>query len=111
LLKCYKKSAKNRKKDFTLTEEQFKFLTKQNCYYCNEIPKNKHMITSKDKLWQEANAYLYNGIDRIDSNQGYTIDNCVTACKQCNQAKMALSQKEFFEWLKKIYEFSKKKLE
>jgi hypothetical protein len=41
-----------------------------------------------------------NGIDRVDTTKGYTLDNCTTACIICNRAKGAKSVKEFMEWEK-----------
>lgn len=35
------------------------------------------------------------GIDRIDSNKNYTINNCVPCCGQCNIMKLDYSQKDF----------------
>lgn len=103
LYKCYIKSSKTRGHSFNLTQEQFKFLTKQNCYYCNKKPENKHIIKSKDKEWQNKNTYIYNGIDRLNNNLGYEINNCVSCCKFCNQAKMNYSKEEFLENIKQIY--------
>ena len=45
-----------------------------------------------------------NGIDRIDSNKGYSFDNVVACCKYCNGAKNTMTQEEFKEWIKRVYE-------
>lgn len=42
------------------------------------------------------------GIDRIDSNQGYTIENCRPCCKVCNIMKSNMSEDEFYSHIKKI---------
>lgn len=47
----------------------------------------------------------YNGVDRKDNSIGYTIDNCVTACKLCNYAKKAMSYDNFIDWLDRITKF------
>lgn len=47
---------------------------------------------------------LYNGIDRVDSSLGYTVDNVVPCCKLCNQAKNNLSKQEFVDWVKRVYD-------
>ena len=36
-----------------------------------------------------------NGIDRLDSTQGYVNGNCVTCCGRCNEAKMSEDLSEF----------------
>ena len=47
-----------------------------------------------------------NGIDRIDSNIGYTKENSVSCCKFCNTAKSTMSRDEFLKWIKKVYEYN-----
>jgi hypothetical protein len=42
------------------------------------------------------------GIDRLNSNLGYTWSNCVPSCKICNQMKNDLSVNEFIVHMKKI---------
>lgn len=62
----------------------------------NEIKK-----TLREQKFIEA--YINNGIDRIDNNKGYTIDNVVPCCKMCNQAKNDYTLQEFQDWVEKIY--------
>lgn len=66
-----KKSAKNRKINMELTFEEFVHLDKQPCRYCHS----------------EKGSYGY-GLDRIDSNKGYTLKNVVSCCGICNTIKM-----------------------
>lgn len=102
LFKCYKKRARKIKVEFALLFEDFLKLTKLNCYYCESPPYNKHKISSKDKEWEKLNTYIYNGLDRIDSDLGYVINNVVPCCKICNTAKMDHPQDQFIEWLNRI---------
>ena len=96
----YKNSAKKRGHSFNLTSEQFAFLINQDCYYCGCSP--RRTITNK-----HGNGDLTcNGIDRIDSYIGYTIDNCVPCCGTCNTAKMQMSQQEFYSWIERVYNHS-----
>ena len=46
--------------------------------------------------------YIYNGIDRVDSNIGYIFENCVPCCKLCNMAKKEYPVEEFKEWIAKL---------
>lgn len=50
--------------------------------------------------------YTYNGVDRLDSSMGYTPDNCVPCCWECNNMKGAsLTEEEMMavaETLRKI---------
>ena len=47
----------------------------------------------------------YNGIDRIDNNIGYTIDNSVSCCKYCNFAKNDFLLDEFLLWIKRTKDY------
>jgi hypothetical protein len=59
-----------RKMVFTLTQQELEKLVIQPCYYCGFY-----------------SDYKFIGIDRIDNNKGYILDNCVPACKMCNMIK------------------------
>lgn len=69
IYQSYKRGAKRRNYIFELTQSDFEKLIKSPCYYCGEAPKK------------------YNGIDRFNSQLGYTISNCVPCCEQCNFMK------------------------
>lgn len=92
----YKKRAKERSLEFTLTKTEFNNLTKQNCHYCNKEPLQKYST-------ETDTPYLYNGLDRIDNNKGYTIENSVPCCSKCNYAKHTQSKDEFLNMIKTIY--------
>lgn len=93
----YRSTAKRRNLEFSLSTEEFETLTKGNCYYCDNPPSQ---IINQMNL---NGNYIYNGIDRIDSSKGYTLDNCVPCCKTCNTAKLIMTQTEFFRWVTKVY--------
>lgn len=91
---------------FELTKEYFGELVSRNCMYCGSQPFN--MVPKKVK--NNINGrIIVNGIDRIDSSIGYTVDNCVPCCKICNVMKNSLTKREFLEWVEKIYKYSLKK--
>lgn len=100
LILRYKRHAKDRNIEYFLTEEEFSNLIRKPCFYCGiefgNLFKNKNC---KD-------GFKYNGIDRVDSKKPYIIDNCVPCCKQCNIAKMAMSNEDFLNWIKRVYEYS-----
>jgi len=48
------------------------------------------------------NSFVYNGIDRLDSDGGYTIKNTVTCCEFCNRAKFLKTKEEFLIWLNHV---------
>lgn len=96
LYKDYKISALYKKLEFDLSKNDFKRLTKQNCKYCNTEP--KHLYKKKNL----NGGYVGNGVDRLDSNKGYTYDNVVPCCKTCNTMKNTLSVEEFVLHIQQI---------
>lgn len=99
LFYVYNKNAKNRNLIFELSRDQFRFLTKQNCYYCSCEPKQEHLKVKTKK----RKGYIYNGIDRLDNNLGYTLKNSVSCCGLCNQMKMNETLETFLSQVEKIY--------
>lgn len=92
----YRMNAKNKNNSFKLTKEEFLNLTSQNCYYCGVEPKQ---IMHKP---QYNGDYIYNGIDRLDNNIGYELNNVVPCCGICNKAKRDLTQEQFKEWIERL---------
>lgn len=90
--KYYIRNAEKRKLDFTLTIEEFDTITSQPCYYCG------------------ANG-LRNGIDRIDCNKGYIINNCLPCCTDHafmrNRPHGDIPVSDFIKHCKSIAEFHK----
>lgn len=90
-------------KEWKLSLDDFSEIIHQNCYYCGQPPVYKKEFTRvnfpDDKLYA-------NGIDRIDSNKGYTKDNCVPCCTICNRMKQDLSVQEFYDHIKQILNYS-----
>lgn len=93
----YVRSAKLRGLCFNLTKEQIFGLTQQSCFYCGAEPSNVMRPSAK------GGSYVYNGIDRKDSNMGYIMENVVSCCKKCNNAKWDLSTADFLNHIKKVY--------
>lgn len=81
-LRIYKSNAKTRSLEFDLSLHYFNELLHSKCHYCG-IP--------------EAN-----GVDRLDSNEGYKLGNVVACCKVCNWMKRDYSYEEFILHIKKI---------
>jgi len=82
----YKSSAKRKSLEFSLSHNEFNDLYQKPCNYCG----------SKSK-----------GIDRIDNNYGYFIDNCVSCCKICNKTKQTMSLNEWYKYLYQIIIYNK----
>jgi hypothetical protein len=94
----YKTRAKNHKKKikFLLSKNEFRRIILMNCHYCNSKPVYAHTHRSYN------GEFLSNGIDRINSAIGYTIENCVPCCPRCNLMKNNLSYEDFINHIKRI---------
>ncbi len=97
LFQLYKRMAKKRNYSFELTYEQFEKITLKNCNYCNIKP--EYILPNRNK----TEFCTYNGVDRVDNNKGYTLDNVVPCCRICNFAKEQQSLEDFKKWIKRIY--------
>lgn len=80
--KKYKREAKRRELSFELTFEEFKWLISWPCSSCGES--------------------LGIGVDRIDSDKGYSFANCQSMCGTCNVMKFNHSEGKFDQQIIKI---------
>lgn len=78
----YQSGAARRGHEWRIDRTLFRNLLAQPCNYCGLIPAS--------------------GIDRRDNGEGYTFENSVACCKQCNIAKMAQSEAAFLAWVWRI---------
>ena len=81
----YLVNAKKRNLEFTLSIEEFEEIINNSCYYCD--------------------YYAYDevvGVDRLDSNIGYVIQNVVPCCSICNYSKGTLTLKQYITHCKKV---------
>lgn len=97
LFRTYVRNARLKNREFLLSEGQFKELVEGDCYYCGNNP------TQIIKNNWDTGEFLYNGIDRVDNDKGYSVDNCVSCCKLCNFEKSDYPIQEFSEWVVKVY--------
>ncbi len=79
----YKACAQNRCIEWNINREEFESFWQKDCFYCGSPIDNI-------------------GIDRVDNDRGYSIDNIVPCCTMCNKMKMDISQKKFIERVKLI---------
>lgn len=107
LLRGYKTTARYRGHCFELTTEEFRNLVTCNCHYCGAPPQQRkyNSLEGSSKEGIDWGTFVYNGIDRVDSQRGYTLDNCVTCCAVCNRAKLDHEIKEFARHVEKMYHF------
>jgi hypothetical protein len=88
--KIYQRSARLKKLEFTFSEEEFKELVTQNCYYCNLMDEKGFV-----------------GIDRMNQMEGYIQSNGVSCCAMCNWMKGSLDSATFIKRTQHIHSFTK----
>jgi hypothetical protein len=100
LLRDYKWGARRSHRSFELTTEHFRLLTINPCHYCGTLPNQIYTLR------RGHGSYIYNGVDRVNNEIGYTTENCVTCCKMCNLCKGVLSKNDFINQVVRIYKHS-----
>jgi hypothetical protein len=98
----YKKNAGYRNLPFELTKDDFRRITKENCFYCGAEPGRLH------KRFISNGAYLCNGVDRVINDTGYTVKNSVACCTDCNMMKKAMTVEHFIRACRKVIDHQSK---
>lgn len=93
--------SKSKKWGIIIDLEHFKYLSQEPCNFCGLSSSNS--ITDR---CDSNNILYFNGIDRLDSNLGYTKENSVPCCRYCNTAKNTMCVEEFMNYIKRVYEFN-----
>ena len=81
-----RRPSKYRQTSFELTLAQFDKITSSPCAYCG----------------QKSPGVQYVGIDRIDNDRGYTLDNCAPCCEICNRMKLTMRAEAFMAHVRRI---------
>lgn len=107
----YRKSARARGISWNLTKEQFRKIILEDCFWCGKKPsKWNPYIDAKGKpkdkakmefTWERSWVYI-NGVDRADNEKGYSPENAVPCCTECNRSKMDRTAKSFFEHCQRV---------
>lgn len=83
-MSTYMARAEKRNLPFELTEEQFQDLVDEPCTYCG--------------------VSRSGGVDRVDNDLGYLLDNSTSACARCNYMKKHYTASDFISQVATIYE-------
>jgi hypothetical protein len=97
----YRRGAKVRNLSFELSQGEFFKMVKQNCHYCGIEPSRQTQQYAY-KIDQGKDRLVVNGIDRINSDYGYTKTNTVPCCQICNRAKSNMKYEDFQNWISKL---------
>jgi hypothetical protein len=88
---AYIKSAQSKNLQFKLEKFEYDVITSQECYVCGKNNTNTH----------------FNGLDRINSNEGYIESNVHPCCANCNYMKNNYTYKDFMDKCMMIYNHNK----
>ena len=102
LLSSYKRNALIRNLAWGLEREDFAAFLSRKCFWCDGDPDNVFRLVRTF----ETKEFVYNGIDRLNNEVGYTLENCVSACKICNWMKSYLTKDDFLRHIAKIHAHS-----
>lgn len=91
-LNSIRRDAVRRGIEFHLTYSEVESLIQGNCFWCGCRP------------WKyyAKNTCPTNGIDRVNSDLEYTLDNCVSCCMNCNKLKGSLQAKDFLNFVQAV---------
>ena len=88
----YRRSARDKGKAFEISRERFEEFVTDKCIYCDAAPSP------------------INGIDRVDSSDGYVEGNMVSCCSRCNIAKSTMTVSDFIRWARRVAAHSLKEM-
>ena len=91
-----------------LTYEDFYRLSQLPCHYCDLPPARTYNVGAKESSYYSSSHqrqdgdFVFNGLDRINSAKGHTLDNVVPCCTKCNYMKMDQTVEEFYAHCERI---------
>jgi len=97
----HKYTTNKRELECNLSSDQFRDITSQNCHYCGSTP------SQVTKNQNNNGDYISNGVDRVNNDRGYYVDNVVPCCAPCNYAKRNMTYNEFKAHIARIYHHMK----
>lgn len=92
LIRSIKRRATERGISWDISEDAVKKALASDCTYCGSAPR-----------FYARDGVTRNGIDRLDNDLGYTVDNSIPCCTVCNQMKGTFSFTEFSRKISDIY--------
>jgi len=106
----YKNGAHSRGFQWDLSYEEFALISTKPCFYCGDQPKVWDCVTNAPSVRKdcphinpEEYSIKFSGVDRFDSKSGYSVENCVPCCVNCNRSKSNMSFDEFKKHVQKLY--------
>jgi len=92
-------------REFALPFEWFKHTIHAPCHYCGRVDRNSINVASKRPGEWLIKDFRYNGIDRLNNEMGYVIQNSIPCCAVCNRAKNSMGYQEFIEYINDMIQY------
>lgn len=89
-VRSLKFNAEKRGLEWVLTDDQAALLVMSPCAYCGDQGSLEKPV----------------GIDRVDNDRGYLLDNAVACCTMCNFGKRHYTVEKFIEWVTRVVNHS-----
>ncbi len=101
LLDAYRRNARAKGHDFSLSRDEALRLFTSPCFYCG-LPPSAVCTVRPSSTTGYSSSFTYSGIDRVDNDKGYTPENTVPCCWECNRRKGRSSREHFLGWVLKV---------
>ena len=99
VFRSYIQGAIRKDLSFTVSAEVAYDMMSKPCHYCGCQPGNQTL------------GFTYNGMDRVRTDTGYSIDNIVPCCRLCNGIKSKLDLDVFLNHIKLIHNYNEEDLQ
>lgn len=103
--KRVKSDANRAGREFDLPMDWFKHAIHAPCHYCGRSDRNSISVPSKRPGEWLVRDFKYNGLDRLNNDIGYVIQNCVPCCYICNRAKNSMVYQDFIEYINDMVQY------
>ena len=95
--------------NFDIDFDYFKTKVLLDCHYCGRPPfKERYSYSRRRKSSGQDFYSVFHGLDRVDSKYGYSPDNLVTCCFDCNRMKSDFTLEFFIEHIERIFKHGEK---
>lgn len=108
-------SARDHGRTMFLSDDQVKNIITSNCYWCDAMPANVGIISRSTKSGSLSGAIKNSefgphiGIDRVQNDKGYEMNNVVPCCSTCNYEKKNQPLKDWLDRLVRTNRLTKRR--
>lgn len=97
LIRVFKRNARTRGLIWELDKNYALNIMDKPCHYCGLPPK------------EDCDGLVRSSIDRVDNAKGYTKDNVVPCCFECNRMKHTMSVEQYHEHVARVHNYQQER--